>query len=354
VAADRRASAAEARPGWWIRGAHLQTIWARLARSRRLVTFEREVLTTPDDDDLILDHAPGREGAPRVLLLHGTEGSSYSLHTQGLALLVARAGWHGTVLNFRSCARDPGDIRRRLRNRRPRLYHSADTADLDLVVRTLRAREPHVPLFAIGFSLGGGVLLKWLGERGHASGIDAAATISVPYELAAAAAFLERPGARVYVYNFMRRIKPKALEVLARFPRETAHVDGERVRRARTIREFDDALTGPLHGFEGAEDYYASADTLPALPLVRAPTLSISALDDPFYPGDALARAQRVVAPSVELAVTSWGGHTGFVNGPWPWRPAYWAEETAMAWLAEQLSAAPATAYRTVTEPPLP
>jgi hypothetical protein len=155
---------ASVRPGWWIRGAHLQTLWARLARSRRLVGFEREVLATPDCDELVLDHAAGPPGAPRVILLHGTEGSAYSLHSQGLALLVARAGWRGTVLNFRSCARDARDIRRRLRNLRPRLYHAADTADLELVVRTLHAREPDVPLFAIGFSLGGGVLLKWLGD----------------------------------------------------------------------------------------------------------------------------------------------------------------------------------------------
>jgi predicted alpha/beta-fold hydrolase len=335
----------EASPGWWIRGPHLQTVWARLARSRHLVTFEREVLTTPDDDDLVLDHTDGPAGAPRVLLLHGTEGSSFSLHTQGLAQLVARAGWRGTVLNFRSCARDPGNIRVRLRNRRPRLYHSADIEDLDLVVRTLRAREPETPLYAIGFSLGGGVLLKWLGAHGAASAIDAAATISVPYELRAAADFLDRPGARFYVYNFMRRIRPKALDVLARFPRETAHVDGERVRRARTIREFDDALTAPLHGFRDAEDYYARADTLPALARIRTPTLAISAMDDPFYPGEALARAQQAASAAVEVVVTSWGGHTGFVSGPWPWRPSYWAEEEVLAWLA---------AHRTVTEPTNP
>ena len=132
---------------WWIPGAHLQTTWARLARSRRLVTFEREVLTTPDDDDLALDHAAGPAGSPRVLLSHGLEGSAYSLHTQGLAHLVARAGWRATVLNFRSCARDPLDIRRRLPNRRPRLYHSGETGDLDFVVRTLAAREPGVPIY---------------------------------------------------------------------------------------------------------------------------------------------------------------------------------------------------------------
>src|SRR5450432_4385495 len=153
--ASRHMDVTAARPGWWIRGPHLQTMWARLARSRHLIGFEREILETPDGDDLVLDHVAGPADAPRVLLLHGTEGSAYSLHAQGLAVLVARAGWRGTVLNFRSCARDPRDIRVRLRNRRPRLYHAADTADLDLVVRTLRAREPEGPLCAIGFSLGG-------------------------------------------------------------------------------------------------------------------------------------------------------------------------------------------------------
>lgn len=141
-------------PAWWIPGPHLQSAWARLFRSRHLVTFERETLTTPDDDDLMLDHGPGPAGAPRVLLLHGLEGSAHSLHTQGLALLAARAGWRSTVLNFRSCARDPRHIGTRLRNRRPRLYHSGDTEDLAMVVRLLKSREPETPLYAIGFSLG--------------------------------------------------------------------------------------------------------------------------------------------------------------------------------------------------------
>jgi predicted alpha/beta-fold hydrolase len=321
-------------PGWWIRGPHLQTVWARLARSRRLIGFEREVLATPDGDDLVLDHIGGPAGAPRVILLHGTEGSAYSLHTQGLAVLIARAGWRGTVLNFRSCARDPRDIRVRLRNRTARLYHSGETADLDLVVRTLAAREPGVPLAAIGFSMGGGVLLKWLGETGGGRPLAAAATISVPYDLAASADFLARPAARIYVYNFLRRVKPKALDVMARFPRETAHLDGARVRRARTIREFDDCLTAPLHGFTGADDYYARASALPYLPRVGVPTLCISGLDDPFFPGAAVESARAAASSDVTFAVTPWGGHTGFVSGPWPWRPVYWAEEAVIQWLA--------------------
>jgi predicted alpha/beta-fold hydrolase len=318
--------------GWWIRGAHLQTAWARLFRSRRLVTFEREVLATPDGDDLVLDHAPGPPGSPRVLLLHGLEGSAHSFHTQGLAHLVRRAGWRSVVLNFRSCARDPRDLRRRLPNHRPRLYHSGETGDLDLAVRALVASEPRTTLFAIGFSLGGSVLLKWLGEAGAASAITAAATISVPYDLAAAARHLERRVGRIYLFHFLRRLKPKALDLLARFPRDTAHLDAGRIRGARTMREFDESVTAPLHGFAGADDYYRRASAVGYLSRIRIPTLCISGADDPFFPAAALPAARAAASAQVEMLVTPWGGHTGFVTGRWPWRPVYWAEEQAIAW----------------------
>jgi len=319
-------------PAWWIPGAHLQTAWARMARSRHLVTFEREVLTTPDDDDLVLDHVAGPPGSPRVLILHGLEGSAHSLHTQGLALLVARAGWRATVLNFRSCARDAGDIQQRLRNRRPRLYHSGETGDLDFVVRTLVAREA-TPIHALGFSLGGAVLLKWLGEAGSAAPIRAAATISVPYDLAAAARFLDRPIGRVYCGHFMSRLKEKALDTLERFPRETTHIDLDRVRLARTFHEFDDCLTAPLHGFTSADDYYRRSSSLPYLARVTVPTLCVSSEDDPLIPGESAHRARDAAAPAVRFEISAWGGHTGFVSGRWPWRPIYWAEEMSVGWL---------------------
>jgi uncharacterized protein len=319
---------------WWLPGPTGQTLWARLARSRRLIRFAREVLPTPDDDELMLDQVDGPAGAPRVLLLHGLEGSAYSLHTQGLAALVAAAGWSCTVLNFRSCARDPDDIRRRLANRRPRLYHSGDTDDLDLVVRTLVRRDPAAPLYAIGFSLGGNVLIKYLGEQGGGGAIRSAATLSVPYDLAAASRYLERPAARLYAYHFLRRLKPKALDLIARFPRETAHLDVARIRAARTFTEFDRCVTAPLHGFASAEDYYERASAIRYLPRVATPTLCISADDDPFFPREGVARARQMAAPAVRFQVTSWGGHTGFVGGRWPWRPHYWAEEMAVAWLS--------------------
>jgi uncharacterized protein len=322
-------------PAWWVPGAHLQTVWARLVRSRHLVTFEREVLTTPDDDDLVLDHVPGPAGSPRVLVLHGLEGSAHSLHTQGLAVLVARAGWRCTVLNFRSCARDTRDIEQRLPNRRPRLYHSGETADLDFVVRTLVAREPATPLHALGFSLGGNVLLKWLGEHGPASAIRSAAVISVPYDLAAASRYLERPVGRFYYRHFGSRLKTKSLDLLARFPRETSHVDPDRVRHARTFHEFDECLTAPLHGFAGADDYYERSSALSYLARIAVPTLCLSSEDDPFFPGEAVYRARDAASPAVQFAITPWGGHTGFIAGDWPWRPRYWAEESAVEWLVE-------------------
>ena len=331
---DPAPSTVPAAAPWWLPWPTGQTIWARMVRSRRLVRFAREILPTPDGDELMLDHIDGPPGAPRVLLLHGLEGSAYSLHTQGLAVLVAAAGWSCTVLNFRSCARDPLDISRRLSNRRPRLYHSGDTADVDLVVRALTARAPSAPLYAVGFSLGGNVLIKYLGENGAGSAIRRAATLSVPYDLAAASRFLERPSARLYTHHFLRRLKPKALDVMGRFPYETAHLRADQVRAARSFAEFDRCVTAPLHGFASAEDYYERASAIRYLPLVATPTLCISAEDDPFFPPDGVARARQAASSSVTFQVTSWGGHTGFVGGPWPWRPHYWAEEMAVAWLA--------------------
>jgi uncharacterized protein len=322
------------RPAWWIPGGHLQTAWAQFARSRRLVPLEREVLLAADGDELLLDHAPGPAGSPRVLLLHGLEGSAYSPHTQGLIRLVMSSGWRATVVNFRSCGRDPTDVRRRLPGRRARLYHSGDTTDLDLAARTLASRDPDAPLYGLGVSLGGNVLLKWLGETGAGGPLHAAATISVPYDLLAACRYLERTAARVYVAYFMRTLKAKALEVRARFPAETAQLDWERVRRARTLRELDQHLTAPLHGFADADDYYRRSGALPHLAGIAVPTLCISADDDPFLPAEVIARARAAASPHVRFAVTPWGGHAGFVAGRWPWRSRFWAEEQAVAWLA--------------------
>lgn len=325
------------RPAWWLPGAHLQTLWGRLARSRRLVPLRREVLETVDGDELLLDHAEEPKRGSRLLVLHGLEGSSNSVYVQGLLLAARRLGVRGTVLNFRSCARDPADLSRMLPNRRPRLYHSGETEDLDFVVRTLADRDPGVPLAVVGVSLGGNVLLKWLGEHPDQTAVAAAAALSAPFDLAASARHLETPVGRVYVRSFVATLAPKARAVAARFPEAAAGMDLGRAERARSFWEFDEAATAPLHGFAGADDYYRRSSSLAFLPKITTPTLCLSAADDPFLPAEAFERARAVASPSVEIRLVPRGGHIGFVSGAAPWRPVYWAENLAVAWLARRL-----------------
>jgi predicted alpha/beta-fold hydrolase len=310
-------------PAWLLRNPHAQTVWGRIARPRQLVRLRREVLTTPDDDDLVLDHLDGPPSIVRFVLLHGLEGSSYSVYMQGLLAAIARRGAAATVMNFRSCARDPKDLSRMLPNRQRRLYHSGETSDFDFLVRTLRAREPEVTLFAAGASLGGNVLLKWLGEHPGQTDLAAAATMSVPYDLAAGADHINR----LYVARFLRTLKAKALQ--------RDGLDRDAIRRARTFREFDDAATAPLHGFRDAADYYAQSSSIRFLDEITTPVLCINAEDDPFLPREALARAREIASHAVELRVTPCGGHTGFIAGT-PWRCQYWAEELMVQWLMER------------------
>jgi len=325
------------RPAWWLPGPHLQTVWGRVSRDRRRVRFLREALETPDGDELILDHVEGPAGSPRLLVLHGLEGSSNSVYVQGLLEAAARQGWRGTALNFRSCARDPADLSRMLPNRRPRLYHSGETTDLDFVARTLSAREPAAPLVAVGVSLGGNVLLKWLGEQPGQRIVAAAAALSTPYDLGASGVFLETPVGRLYVGHFLSTLKRKTQEVVERFPEAAGRIDVERALKARSFWEFDDAANAPLHGFTGADDYYARASSLGFLSRVATPALCLSAEDDPFLPPEALARARAAASSAVDFRITRRGGHIGWIAGPWPWRPEPWAEDLAINWLGSTL-----------------
>jgi predicted alpha/beta-fold hydrolase len=324
------------RPAAWLRGGHAQTVWGRLTRSRRLVPMRREALTTPDGDELLVDHVDGPAGSPRVIVLHGLEGSSNSVYAQGLLWEIRRREWRGAAMNFRSCARDPSDLNRMLPNRRPRMYHSGETGDLDFLIRTLEAREPRAdaPLFAIGVSLGGNVLLKWLGERGRDANLAAAVAISTPYDLAASGENLDTPVGRLYTRAFLATLKPKAAEAARRFPEAAARIDLPRTLASRTFREFDDAANAPLHGFDGADDYYRRSSSLGFLRDIARPTLCISSEDDPFLPPEALERARAAASSSVEFVVSERGGHIGFVAGRTPWRPSYWAERFAVEWLA--------------------
>jgi len=320
-------------PAWFLRSAHAQTIWGRLTRPRKIVPLMRETVTTPDGDEIVLDHldTPVRDASLRFVLLHGLEGSSYSVYIQGLLAAIARRGFAATAMNFRSCARDPNRLSVMLPNRRPRFYHSGETEDFDFIVRLLAAREPHVRIVAAGASLGGNVLLKWLGEHPSQTIVSRAATMSVPYDLGAGALYLEQGIGRFYVTRFLNTLKTKVQRVVKLFPDVKLDVDA--VLRSRTFREFDDAATAPLHGFTSAEDYWTRSSSLGFLGSIDVPTLCLSAEDDPFLPPDALRRARAAASSSIDFRITTAGGHTGFIAGSVPWRCEYWADELIVAFL---------------------
>jgi uncharacterized protein len=324
-------------PAWFLPGPHFQTIWGRIARPRRMVSFRRESIETPDGDELILDHLDSTPESPlHFILMHGLEGSSYSVYMQGILAVIAKHGYSATAMNFRSCARDPHNILRMIPNRRPRFYHSGETGDFDHVARTLAARMPDRKLVAFGASLGGNVLLKWLGEHPGQQLIAAAATLSVPYDLGAGARLLEETRAgRFYVSRFLATLKKKVSR-----PDIAPLIDLPLALRAKTFVEFDDAATAPLHGFKGAEDYYTRSSSVHYVSRITTPAMALNASDDPFLPAAVLPRVKRNASDAVDFRTTQFGGHVGFISGDAPWRCRYWAEELVVRWLLEKAESA--------------
>ena len=313
------------RPAWWCRGAHLQTIWAGILRPSPRVPLARARWELPDGDFLDVDELAADAEAPRVIVLHGLESSSRSPQVLGILHEAHRRGWGGVAMNFRGCSGEPNRLRRS--------YHGGDTADLAWVIARARAQHPSSPIVCVGFSLGGNVLLKYLGEQGKAlpEQIRAAAAISAPFDLALSAHALEHGFSRVYGSRLVANLKRKTFQKLARYP---DLVDIHALQAVRTLPEFDDLVTGPVHGFKDAAEYWAASSSLAFLPRICRPTLLINAKDDPFLPAEALP--VRAVSENrfLHAAFPASGGHLGFLEGRWPGAPIAWAEIRAMEFLA--------------------
>ena len=320
-------AAGDFRPAWWLPGPHLQTLWPALVRRPRPVRVTRERFELPDGDFVDLDRTGGGSG-PIVVILHGLQGSGRSSYARGLLGAFRRRGWRGVVMHFRGCSGEP--------NRLPRTYHSGETADFGHVVRGLRERHPSTPVAAVGFSLGGNVLLKWLAERGGAAEIAAAAAVSVPFRLARAADRLDRGFSRAYRRYFITDLRRA---VRKKFRRRPCPIDLAAMRRETSFRGFDDRVTAPLHGFRDAEHYYAAASCRQYLRRVARPTLIVHALDDPFMTPDVVPEPVEL-APSIRLELSEAGGHVGFVGGSAPWAARYWLEERIPRFLAGPLGGA--------------
>ena len=296
----------------WLRGAHAQTIWPYLL-PRPVVRFRRERVESPDGDFWDFDwvDAPVDSRAPLVALFHGLEGSSDSHYARALMALVGERGLRGVVAHYRGCSGEP--------NRLPRAYHSGDHEELEAMLDAIRERVPApASIYAVGVSVGGSVLINWLGRRKDAAArvVAAAAAVSTPLDLEAAGIAIAKGLNRIYTRNFLSTLKPKSLAMARRFP---GLLDDARIRRARTLRAFDDAVTALLHGFVDATDYWRRASSKPWLATVAVPTLVLNAKNDPFVPRETLPRSEEV-SRDVLLVQPEHGGHAGFLTGSFPGR----------------------------------
>jgi len=321
---------AEYLPARWLRGAHAMTVFASVFRPFPRPRARRERWELPDGDFVDVDRFAGamRE-APVLLICHGLEGSSRAPYVRGLVALAQAHGLAGAALNFRGCSG--------AQNRLPRFYHSGDTGDLAAAVERLAAEAPRRPILLAGFSLGGNVVVKYLGERGDGvpAQVRAAAVISVPFDLARCARALDGPGFWNWMYRerFLRQLRGKVFAKARRFPEA---FDLAAVRGATSFSAFDGAVTARLHGFASAEDYWTRCSAGRFVAGVRRPLLAIAALDDPLVPPESLPLDDARAYPHVELVATASGGHVGFVSGAPLW-PSYWAEARAVGFLEEAL-----------------
>ncbi|HCU90745.1 MAG TPA: hydrolase [Gammaproteobacteria bacterium] len=310
----------EFKAAWWLPGPHFPTLWAALARPRSSLRTQLERLELADGDFIDLRWT-GSSAGPIVLVLHGLEGSPRSRYVGAILERIERRGWGGLLMLFRGCGGKP--------NRLNRSYHSGDTGDLEFLLSTLVKRYPTRPIMAIGYSLGGNVLLKYLGQSATNSKLTAAAAISVPFDLGAAADRLNRGLSKLYQHYLIRSLKNK---IRMKFSTRSAPLPLDKIARWNDFRSFDDNVTAPLHGFTDVDEYYTHSSCRQYLRSITTPTLIIHSKDDPFLTTDAIPKSNEL-SFSTEMILTERGGHVGFVCGRNPLKPRYWIDDCLIAWL---------------------
>ncbi len=329
-ATSRKIASSPFRAARWLTNRHLQTMFPSLPWAwRDRPTLRRETLELPDGDatavDWLVEADELPNSAPLLVILHGLEGSANSSYARMLMREALDRGWRSCVLHFRDC----GDYRNRL----PRRYHAGETNDLRHFLNSLQ-QERDVdgnggPICAVGFSLGGNVLLKYMGESADNTPLVAAVGVCVPLNLHECSAALNTGFSKLYQWFLLKRMK-KA--VSRKFDRHTAAFDWQRTMSAETFDAFDDAVTAPLHGFAGKQDYYDRCSSGGYLHSVERPTLIINALDDPFMTPEVIPTEEQL-SDNVVIEVAENGGHVGFIDGGTPWRPSFFLPGRIMAFL---------------------
>ena len=313
------------KPAWWCRNPHLQTLWPVFFRRHLRPSLRRERLEIPDGDFVDLDWTLNSTG-PIVVLFHGLEGGRRSHYARAMLDVLPRHGYRVVLMHFRGCSGEP--------NRLPCAYHSGDTGDIDFLIRTLKQREPRTPVAAIGYSLGGNALLKWLGEQGAQAPVCCAVAVSIPFLLQDSSAYLNRGFSKIYQRHLMRSLKAGVRRKAERFP---PPVPLNEVDAMQSFFDFDNRITGPVHGFRGAQHYYSASSSRQFLQRIRIPTLIVHSSDDPFMPASVIPQDGELSA-SITFALQTHGGHVGFVSGNNPLNPHYWLDSTLPQWLKQSIS----------------
>lgn len=298
------------KPAWWLPGPHLQTLWASLLRRKHKLDIKSERLELADGDFLDLAWVGSGTG-PLVLILHGLNGCVNSHYANALLHTIDKFNWRGVLMHFRGCSGVP--------NRLHRSYHSGETNDLTTVLAELRKREPNIPIYVVGYSLGANVLLKALGENKITNFITAAVAVSVPFELDKTADYMCHGFAKFYQQHLVKNLNNAIAEKFNLLSKP----------KHKTFWEFDDAFTAPLHGFKSASDYYQQSSSRQFLTNIQTPTLILHAADDPFTPSNAIPHMHELNS-KVKLELTACGGHVGFVSGKIPGMAKYWLEQRIM------------------------
>ena len=310
---------------WLFRSAHLQTIYPALIRYVPLVTEERERIDTPDGDHLYLDWHRSPTSRRLVILTHGLEGSSRQTYMQGMARAFSQAGWNVLAWNFRGCSGGP--------NNKVHSYHSGATGELQTILNHVFGQDAFNEIALVGFSLGGNVTLKYLGERAQEldTRIKSAVALSVPCDLESSSYRLERSENFLYMARFMVSLRKKIRQKISLFPDQ---VEDKGLKQMRTFREFDDVYTAPMHGFKGAKDYWTRSSSKPYLPKIRIPTLLINAADDSFLPQECYPITEARESQHFHLEMPFQGGHVGFVS--FTKDKLYWSERRAVEFIEKK------------------
>lgn len=321
-------------PHPWLRNQHVQTLWSRIARYKARSERHWQCLPLPDGDFIDLAwNRPYTEvktepKRPLLIIFHGLEGSVYSPYADDLMATALSRGWHAVVMHFRGCSGRP--------NRSHRAYHSGDTADASTLVAWLQ-RQGFEQLYAAGFSLGGNMLVKLLGEEPDI-GLRAAVSTSAPLSLGPSSARIDQGFSRVYRNHLVGSLKRKIIQKHALGQLQGhLHIDPATIRRIVNFRTFDNLVTAPLHGFDGADDYYTRCSGLQFIPLIRRPLLIIHAADDPFTSPCCVPEAAMLPA-NVRHELSTHGGHVGFV-AKHEGKPGYWLSRRILDFLSTDISA---------------